>query len=106
MTYPRTSSKFLPEDYREEVDKILHVLALVKPYKPYAEKLLKDGLLNKEKVFNDAGVTDHFAIIPTGEIKDLDGDDKKLFDLVTRQFMAVFYPPSIYEDVERITEIE
>ena len=105
LTYPRTSSKFLPDDYREEVDKIITTLSLVKPYKQHAEKLKKDGLLNTEKVFNDAGVTDHFAIIPTGEMKDLEGDDKKLFDLVTRQFMAVFYPPSIYEDVERITEI-
>ena len=95
LTYPRTSSKFLPEDYREEVDKIITILSLVKPYKAHAEKLKKDGLLNTQKVFNDAGVTDHFAIIPTGEMKELEGDDKKLFDLVTRQFMAVFYPLSM-----------
>ncbi|MFW7379769.1 MAG: DNA topoisomerase [Oligoflexus sp.] len=106
LTYPRTSSKFLPNDYRAEVDKILEIFADFEPFQPHAKHLLKNGLLNEDKVFNDAGVTDHFAIIPTGELKTLEGDDQKLFDLVSRQFMAAFYPPSIYEEVERITEVE
>ena len=105
LTYPRTSSKFLPNDYVQEVDKILNIFKLTKEYGPHAAYLLDKGLLNKEKIFDDSGVTDHFAIIPTGEWKELEGDDQKLFDLVSRQFMAAFYPPAIYEDVERITEV-
>lgn len=103
LTYPRTSSRCLPEDYREVVDKLVETFSNDSVYGPYAQKLLKQGRLNEKKVFNDAGVSDHFAIIPTGEIKDLDGDDKRFFDLVTRTFFATFYPPAIYEEIERIT---
>jgi DNA topoisomerase-3 len=106
LTYPRTSSKNLPEDYRGEVQKVLQAFQSSSDFAPHADHLLKKGLLNKEKVFNDAGVTDHFAIIPTGELKSLEGDDAKIFDLVSRQFMAAFYPPAIYEEVERTTEVE
>lgn len=105
LTYPRTSSKVLPEGYKEEVDRILGILSKVPPYAPHAAHLINKGRLNDDKVFDDAGVTDHFAIIPTGEVSSLEGDDLKLYDLVTRQFMAAFYPPSVYEDVERITEV-
>lgn len=105
LTYPRTSSKALPNDYREEVQKILGIFSQNDAYGRHAAKLLNDGLQNDDKVFDDAGVTDHFAIIPTGEITALEGDDFKLFDLVARQFMAAFYPAAIYEDVERITRV-
>jgi DNA topoisomerase-3 len=105
LTYPRTSSKVLPEDYKPEVTRILDILSGAGDYGPHARHLLDKGLLNQEKVFNNEGVTDHFAIIPTGEVRALEGDDQKLFDLVTRQFMASFYPPSVYEEVERITEV-
>ncbi|SMF38103.1 DNA topoisomerase [Pseudobacteriovorax antillogorgiicola] len=107
LTYPRTSSKHLPNDYREEVDKVLKIFSDDQNYGPHAQTLLDKGLLNDDKIFDDAKVTDHFAIIPTGELKnDLEGDDGKLYDLVSRQFMAAFYPPAIYEDVERITEVK
>lgn len=106
LTYPRTSSRVLPTDYRQEVDKLLHTFAdSGTPYQPHAQHLLKHGLRNDDKIFDDAGVTDHFAIIPTGEIRSLDGDDKRLFDLVTRQFLAAFYPQAIFEEVERITVV-
>lgn len=103
LTYPRTSSKVLPEDYRPEVAKILQVFSGLNDFGPHAQYLLKNELLNQDKVFNNEGVTDHFAIIPTGEIREMEGDDQKLFDLVSRQFMAAFYPPSVYEEVERTT---
>ena len=106
LTYPRTSSKFLPEDYKPEVSRILSVFAAQTEFSSHAKHLLQKGLLNQDKIFNDAGVTDHFAIIPTGEYKTLEGDDARIFDLVSRQFLAAFYPPSVYEEVERITEVE
>lgn len=105
LTYPRTSSRVLPEDYKEPVQNLLKTLAGTKDYGPHAAKLLKDGLLNQDKVFNDAGVSDHFAIIPTGEIAPLSGDDQRLFDMVTRQFIAAFYPQAVFEEVERITVV-
>jgi DNA topoisomerase-3 len=106
LTYPRTSSKVLPEDYRGVVDRLLETFAGTQTYGDYAKHLIKVGLKNEKKIFDNKGVTDHFAIVPTGEFSDLKGDDARLFDLVTRQFLAAFYPPSIYEDVERITEVE
>ncbi len=105
LTYPRTSSKVLPEDYKEEVQRILAAFGGTAEYGSFAQHLQKTELLNQDKVFNNEGVTDHFAIIPTGELRPMEGDDQKLFDLVSRQFMAAFYPPSIYEEVERTTEV-
>ena len=105
LTYPRTSSKCLPNDYKEEVQKVLEVFSGHKAYGKHAKTLQEKGLLHEDKIFDDSKVTDHFAIIPTGELRDLEGDDAKLYDLVSRQFMAAFYPPAIYEDVERITEV-
>ncbi|MBC7660865.1 MAG: topoisomerase C-terminal repeat-containing protein [Chitinophagaceae bacterium] len=105
LTYPRTSSKVLPEDYRPEVERVLGSFGAVPEFAPHAKHLQDTGLLNQDKIFNNEGVTDHFAIIPTGELRVMEGDDQKLFDLVARQFMAAFYPPSIYEEVERTTVV-
>lgn len=106
LTYPRTSSRVLPEDYVKVVDELLATLSKdSEAYGKHAQYLIDKGRLNEKLVFNDAGVSDHFAIIPTGEQKALEGDDQRLFDLVTRQFLAVFYPPAIYEDVVRTTVV-
>ena len=106
LTYPRTSSKCLPNDYKEEVQKVLTIFSEHSAFGKHAKTLQKNGLLYEDKIFDDSKVTDHFAIIPTGETKDLEGDDAKLYDLVARQFLAAFYPSAIYEDVERITEVK
>jgi len=105
LTYPRTSSRVLPNEYVEGVDKLLATFAAGSPYEKHAQVLIDKGRQNDDKIFDDAGVTDHFAIIPTGELRNLEGDDKRIFDLVTRQFLAAFYPPAIYEDVVRTTVI-
>lgn len=107
LTYPRTDSRCLPEDYRGEVDKTLQSLAGTRDYGPHARNLMSAGRQNESKIFNNAGISDHFAIIPTGQIKGgLTGDDEKLFDLVTRRFLAAFYPPAVWEQVERKTIAE
>jgi DNA topoisomerase-3 len=107
LTYPRTSSRVLPSDYGPEVTRLLNQFTDSNTaYSPHAKYLLEKGLKNADKIFDDSGVTDHFAIIPTGEIRSLDGDDKRLFDLVTRQFLAAFYPQAVFEEVERITLVE
>jgi DNA topoisomerase-3 len=103
LTYPRTSSRVLPEDYRGEVDNIIQTLAGTQNYGDHAKYLQQKGRLNEKKIFDNAGVSDHFAIIPTGVIADLDGDDQRFYDLVVRTFLASFYPQAIYEEVERET---
>lgn len=106
LTYPRTDSKFLPEDYRAHVDEVVDLLAQGSPYLNPARKLKQKGLenTNNKKIFDDAKVSDHFAIIPTTQIPSgLQGDDQKIYDLVVRRFLAAFYPAALWTQVERLT---
>jgi DNA topoisomerase-3 len=113
ITYPRTDSRFLPNDYRERVTEVLQSYAAARAsspaaeFAPFARSLLESGLQNGGRIFNDAGVSDHFAIIPTGVLPraELRGDDRRLHDLVLRRFLGAFHPPALWERVERITEV-
>jgi DNA topoisomerase-3 len=113
LTYPRTASRCLPSDYRETVDRVLRSYAAAGADSPagevahFARQLLDAGLQNSDRVFDDAGVSDHFAIIPTGALpsRELRGDDRRLYDLVLRRFLGAFHSPALWERVERITEV-
>ena len=108
LTYPRTDSRCLPEDYRSAVDEIIRSFAEAGPVRAEASALLEQGLQNTGRVFDGSKVSDHFAIIPTGRLPEssLKGDDARLFDLVLRRFLGTFYPPAIWTRVERITEVD
>ena len=108
LTYPRTDSRCLPSDYRATVDEVLRKLAGARrddlaDYARAARHLLGAGLENTGRVFDDAGVSDHFAIIPTGVLPrdEMRGDDRRVYDLVTRRFLGAFHPPAVWERVER-----
>jgi DNA topoisomerase-3 len=108
LTYPRTDSKFLPEDYRKTTRDVLAKLKDDSPeFGKFAARLLKDGLQNEKRVFDDTKISDHFAIIPTGEfdVSKLDGDDLRVFDLVLRRFLSAFLAPAQWAKVERITTV-
>lgn len=108
LTYPRTDSRYLPEDYVDHVDGILkEFYASHGEYSKVCQKILKAGLLNKERIFNDKNISDHFAIIPTGQMPSskLDGDDARIFDLVLKRFFAAFMPHAVWAKVERITQV-
>jgi DNA topoisomerase-3 len=107
LTYPRTASRALPSDYRDTVDEVIQTLAGSSAYGTEARTLKEKGLENTKRTFDDSKISDHFAVIPTGKIPDgsLRGDDARLFDLVTRRFLANFYPPAIWNRVERTTEV-
>lgn len=106
LTYPRTDTKFLPNDYKEVVPEVIEQLSGDERFTQVARKLQKEGLLNEKKIFDDAKISDHFAIVPTGHLTELNGDDARIFDLVARRFLASFFPPAIWSRVERITEVE
>src|SRR5882762_6303430 len=103
ITYPRTDSRALPEDYLPTVRSTLSKID-----NPFARKVLDNNWLKPNKrIFNDAKVSDHFAIIPTGTLsRSLDDYEQKLFDMVARRFMAVFFPPAQYENTTRITRVQ
>jgi len=107
LTYPRTDSRALPEDYLETVKATLDTFDGT-PYAPLAKKILKQGWVKPNKrIFNNAKISDHFAIIPTTQVpKALSEIEQKLYDLVVRQFLAVFYPSAEYLVTTRITRVE
>ena len=107
ITYPRTDSRYLPEDYLGTSSNILGRLA-DPTLAPAARKALANNWVRPSKrIFNNAKITDHNAIIPTGENpRNLDEAQQKLFDMIARRFVAVFYPPAEFEVTTRITRVE
>ena len=107
LTYPRTDSRWLPEDYLGVARQTFEMLAGsgMNHLAPHAKKALADGYVKPTKrIFDNSKVSDHFAIIPTlqppGHLSDA---EQKLYDLVVRRFMAVFYPSAEYQVTTRIT---
>jgi len=107
LTYPRTDSRYLPEDYLGTVRGTLESLG-ESAFAPFAHRILGEGWVRPNKrIFNNAKVSDHFAIIPTGQLpRNLSEPEQKLFDLVTRRFLAVFYPAAEFLETVRITRVE
>ncbi|GAB4107876.1 DNA topoisomerase 3 [Echinicola sediminis] len=89
VTYPRVDTTFLPNDMYPKVPGILKGLS---NYSEFTAPLLGKKIRKSPKVFNDKKVTDHHAIIPTGEQKPLDQAQQKVYDIIVRRFIAVFYP--------------
>jgi DNA topoisomerase III len=106
LTYPRTDARALPEDYVATVPGIL--AALPSEYNAFATEIIKNGWVHPNKrIFNNAKISDHFAIIPTGtEPKNLSEAEQKIYDLVTKRFLSVFYPAAEYMITTRITRVE
>ena len=105
LTYPRTDARALPEDYIGTVKDVIRDLP--DAYAPFANEIVKQGWIKPNKrIFNNAKISDHFAIIPTGTVpKNLSEPEQKIYDLVTRRFLAVFYPAAEYRITTRITRV-
>ncbi len=108
LTYPRTDSRALPEDYLGTVKEAIELLKGASEYAPHAVNILKKGWIRPNKrVFNNTKVSDHFAIIPTLQLpKHLNEPEQKIYDLVVRRFLAVFFPAAEYLQTTRITHID
>ena len=113
LTYPRTDSRYLPEDYLGTVRGTLESLGggdtagSSGPYGALAARILTSGWVHPNKrIFNNAKVSDHFAIIPTGQVpRNLTDAEQKLYDMVTRRFLAVFFPAAEFLETTRITRV-
>ena len=119
LTYPRTDSRCLPEDYLPTVKQTLGMLTgegagkghdevLLARYSPFAHQILaRNWVLPNKRIFNNAKVSDHFAIIPTTQApKSLNEAEQKLYDFVVKRFLSVFFPAAEFLVTTRITRVE
>jgi DNA topoisomerase-3 len=107
LTYPRTDSRFLPEDHLNTAREVLETIASP-GLAAHARTALANGWVRPNKrIFNNAKVSDHFAIVPTGTApKTLTDTEQRVFDLVSKRFVAVFFPAAQFEVTTRITRVE
>lgn len=119
LTYPRTDARALPEDYLGTVKETLRMLTgegvgkghdetILARYSPFAHQILaRNWALPNKRIFNNAKISDHFAIIPTLQApKHLSEPEQKLYDMVVKRFLAVFYPAAESLITTRITRVE
>jgi len=108
ITYPRTSSRYLSKDMVAGLEKRVEAAGALPGLAPFAEKLLeKEKLPISKRIVDDSKVTDHHAIVPTNK-KPPDGlqpDEAKVYDLVARRFLAVFFPAARFENTTVVTEV-
>ena len=110
LTYPRTDSRALPEDYLDVAKQTFAMLAGsgMQHLAPHAALAIKNGYIKPSKrIFDNAKVSDHFAIIPTlQEPASLSEQEQKIYDLVVKRFMAVFYPSAQFQVTTRISQVQ
>lgn len=107
ITYPRTDSKALPEDYPQTCAQTLE--AMEGNLSDAARKVIARNWINpkNKRVFNNKQVSDHFAIIPTPEkSKKLNDDEAKIYDMIARRFIAIFFPSAEFNITTRLSEVE
>ena len=105
ITYPRTDSRYLPEDYIATVKGTLGKIKdpMLAPHARKATAMVKPS----KRIFNNAKISDHFAIVPSGEVPHgLDEVQQKIYDMIVRRFIAVFFPAAQFEVTTRITRVE
>ncbi|MCB1063834.1 MAG: DNA topoisomerase III [Verrucomicrobiae bacterium] len=113
LTYPRTDSRYLPDDYVDTTIETMKKISgesggAVTNLPSFAGKVVKEQWVSgkNRRIFNGAKVSDHFAIIPTGQFPTkLDAEEQKIYDMVTRRFVATFFPPAEFEITTRISRI-
>jgi DNA topoisomerase-3 len=108
LTYPRTSSRYLPSDMIPEIKPIAGLVGERAEYAAGARYVTGLDRLPLGRVVNDEKVTDHHAIIPTRAthpVDKMDDDDRRIYDLVVRRFLAVFHPEAVFENTRVETEV-
>jgi DNA topoisomerase III len=109
LTYPRTNSRYLPSDMVPEIKPIARLVGERSEYSRGAQYVLGLDVLPLARVINDAKVTDHHAIIPTHAdrhpVDKMSDDDKRIYDLVVRRFLAIFHPDAVFENTRVETTV-
>ena len=109
ITYPRTSSRYLPSDMAGEIKPIARLVGERSEYAEGARYVLGLDVLPLGRVINDSKVTDHHAIIPTRAdhhpVEKMSEDDRRIYDLVVRRFLAAFHPEAVFENTRVETTV-
>ncbi|MDF1815915.1 MAG: DNA topoisomerase III [Verrucomicrobiales bacterium] len=108
VTYPRTDSRYLPEDYvKNVIETTQQIASSGLPVAKWAEDSLKNNRIQfNKRIFNNTKVSDHFAIIPTGRVVKLAKEqEQKVYDMIVKRFIAIFFPHAEFEVTKRITSI-
>ena len=105
-TYPRTDARVLSSAVAKEIGKNLKGLSTLPMYRPFLQKILETGSykkIAKTRYTDDGAITDHYAIIPTGQglnaLPSLKETTAKVYELICRRFLAIFYPPAIFDKI-------
>lgn len=113
VTYPRTDARVLSTAVAKEISRNLNGLSKYPMAAPYLEDILNFGShknLAKSRYVNDKQITDHYAIIPTGQglsaLKVVSPTGCKVYDCIVRRFLSIFYPPAVYQKVSIVTRIK
>ena len=112
VTYPRTDARVLSTAVAKEISRNLNGLSKYPMAAPYLQDILAFGSHKKlagTRYVNDKQITDHYAIIPTGQglpaLKSVSASSQKIYDLIVRRFLSIFYPPAVYQKVSVTTKI-
>ncbi|MDD5956833.1 MAG: DNA topoisomerase [Lachnospiraceae bacterium] len=115
VTYPRTDARVLSSAIAKEIDKNLRGLSALPIFKPYTDQIFASGTyksIGKTRYTDDKKITDHYAIIPTGqglgELKGLNPTEQRVYETIARRFLAIFYPQAVYKKtaVEAVKDTE
>lgn len=113
VTYPRTDARVLSTAVAKEITRNLNGLSKYPMAAPYMQDILSFGsykTLAKTRYVNDKQITDHYAIIPTGQglnaLSTVSSTAKGVYDLIVRRFLSIFYPPAVYQKVAIVTKIK
>lgn len=109
-TYPRTDARVLSSAVAKEISKNVGRLKNYEPARNYVERIMREGRyrnIANTQYTDDAKITDHYAIIPTGQLTELESLNdlqRRVYDLVVRRFLSIFYPPAEYQTVKLVVE--
>lgn len=113
VTYPRTDARVLSTAVAKEIHKNLNGLMKYEPAVPFLGEIVSYGShkeIARTRYVNDKQITDHYAIIPTGQglgaLKSLSAVSVKVYDVIVRRFLSIFYPPAVYQKVTIVTKIK
>lgn len=113
VTYPRTDARVLSTAVAKEIHKNLNGLSKYEPAAPFLQDIVQFGShkgLTKTRYVNDKQITDHYAIIPTGQglaaLKSVSHTSKQVYDVIVKRFLSIFYPPAIYQKISIVTQMK